>query len=342
MLKKLYDKLRSVCRKIVLFSDRVWAKFILFCGRVGDKLTLFSKTKAYAILAKIVVVLVILLALVQFVFGIMIYGFKTENKATKFVAKVLPYPVAVVNHNFVTYTEYEKEKDYIHHFYAATQQGSIDYKSIDSQILVQLIENKIILFEALKYHVKVSEKEVSDAVDNIAVQNGGQDKVVKVLSDLYGLSLSEFRDLVKTQMLRDKVNQKVIDHLTVSHILLQVASDAPADQVDATKAKAQGVLDEIKAGSITFADAAKKYSEDSASAANGGLLDPFQRGDMVKPFSDAAFNLKVGQVSELVRSDYGWHIIKLEKKTGGVDQSFTDWLDGIQKKSLILNLFKVT
>ncbi|PIS07669.1 hypothetical protein COT78_02205 [Candidatus Berkelbacteria bacterium CG10_big_fil_rev_8_21_14_0_10_43_13] len=342
MLKKFYDKLRSVCRKIVLFSGRVWAKFIAFCGRVGDKLTLFSKTKAYAILAKVVVVLVVLLALVQFVFGIMIYGYKVENKATKFVAKVLPYPVAVVNYDFVTYTEYEKEKDYIHHFYAATQQGSIDYKSIDSQILVQLIENKIILFEALKYHVKVNKKEVDDAVDNITIQNGGTDKVVKVLSDLYGLSLNEFRDLVKTQMLRDKVNQKVIDHLTVRHILIQVASDAPADQVDAAKTKAQGFLDQIKAGSITFADAATKYSEDSASASNGGLLDPFQRGDMVKPFSDAAFSLKKGQVSDLVKTDYGWHIIKLESRTGSVDKSFTDWLDDIQKKSLVLKLFKVT
>jgi len=341
MLKKMYEKIRAVCRKLVVVCGRGWSRFMAFCGRIGNKLTSFSKTKAYSVILKVVVVVIVLLGLVQFVFGVMIYGFKVENKATKFVAKILPYPVAAVNYDFVTYSEYESERDYIHHFYAATQQGDIDYKSIDSQIMVQLIENKIIDYEALKYRVKVSKKEIDDAVNNIAVQNGGQDKVVKVLSDLYGLSLSDFRDLVKTQMLRDKVNQAVVKHLTVRHILIQVASDAPADQVAAVQTKAQDVLNQINSGSITFEDAAKKYSEDSASASGGGLLDPFQRGDMVKPFSDAAFKLKVGQVSELVRSDYGWHIIKLESSAGKIDQSFTDWLDSIQNNSLILNLFKI-
>ncbi len=340
MIKKIYDGLRAVCRKIVTLCGTIWARFIILCGRIGEKLTVFSQTKTYSVLAKLVVVVVIILALGQFIFGIIIYGFKSETKASKIAAKILPFPVAVVNYDFVTYTEYQNEKDYIHHFYAATQQGSIDYKNIDSQILNQLIENKIILFEALRYHVSVSKKDIDDAVNNIAVQNGGADKVVKVLSDLYGLSLNDFRDLVKMQMIRDKVNEKVITHITARHILIQVAKDAPADQVAAAKTKAQGILDQIKGG-LSFADAAKKYSEDSASAASGGTLQPFARGDMVAQFSDAAFKLKVGAVSKLVRSDYGWHIIKVESRTGSVDQSFTDWLDTIQKKSLILNFFKV-
>ena len=271
----------------------------------------------------------------------MIYGLKSENKATKIAAKILPFPIAVVNQDFVTYTEYQKEKDYIHHFYASTEQGDIDYKNIDSQILNQLIENKIILFKALRYRVSVSGSDIDAAIDNITVQNGGQDKVVKVLSDLYGLSLNDFRALVKMQMIRDKVNQKVIVHITARHILIQVVKDAPADKVEAARVKAQGILDQVKGG-LDFADAAKKYSEDSASAGDGGLLQPFARGDMVPQFSDASFNTKAGAVSDLVRSDYGWHIIKVESRTGSVDQGFTDWLDSIQKKSLVLNFFKIS
>lgn len=341
MFRNLFEKIRALCRIIVKFCAKVWAGFMLFCGRLGEKLSAFSKTKSYTVLARLVVFVVVVLALVQFVFSIMIYGFKSETKSTKTVAKILPFPIAVVNYDFVTYSEYQSEKDYIHHFYASTQQGKIDYKNIDSQILTQLIENKIILFEALRYRVTVSKKDVDAAVNNIAVQNGGQDKVVKVLSDLYGLSLSDFRDLVKMQMIRDKVNQKVITHITARHILFQVAKDAPADKVEAARVKAQGVLDQIKGG-LDFAEAAKKNSEDSASAADGGSLQPFAKGDMVAQFSDAAFKLKVGAVSELVRSDYGWHIIKVESRTGSVDQSFTDWLDAIQKKSLVLNFFKTS
>ncbi len=341
MFKNLFEKLRVVCRKIVEFSSRTWAKFLALCGRIGEKLTIFSKTKTANYLGKLIVFVVVVLALVQFIFGIMIYGFKSENKATLAVAKVLPFPIAVVNYDFVTYNEYQAERNYIHHFYASTQQGDINYKDIDGQILNQLIQNKLIAFEALRHHVSISNSDIDAAINNIAVQNGGQDKVVKVLNDLYGLSLNDFRSLVKTQMIRDKVNNTVITHLTVRHILIQVAKDAPADQVATAKTKAQGILDQVNGG-LAFADAAKKYSEDSASATDGGLLQPFARGDMVAPFSDAAFKLKVSAVSELVRSDYGWHIIKLESRTGTIDQSFTDWLDGIQKKSLVLNFFKIS
>jgi len=341
MLKNLFFKLKAICRKILNFCARVWAKFIAICGTVGEWLTVFSKTKVANYLAKLLVVVVVVLAIGQFVFAIMIYGLKSENKATKIAAKILPFPIAVVNQDFVTYTEYQKEKDYIHHFYASTEQGDIDYKNIDSQILNQLIENKIILFKALRYRVSVSGSDIDAAIDNITVQNGGQDKVVKVLSDLYGLSLNDFRALVKMQMIRDKVNQKVIVHITARHILIQVVKDAPADKVEAARVKAQGILDQVKGG-LDFADAAKKYSEDSASAGDGGLLQPFARGDMVPQFSDASFNTKAGAVSDLVRSDYGWHIIKVESRTGSVDQGFTDWLDSIQKKSLVLNFFKIS
>lgn len=341
MFKNLLEKLKTICRIIVKFCTKVWAGFMIFCGRIGEKLSAFSKTKSYSYLTKFVVFVVVVLALGQFIFGIMIYGFKSENKATKIAAKILPFPIAVVNYDFVTYTEYQKEKDYIHHFYASTQQGDINYKNIDSQILNQLIENKIILFKALRYRVSVSNSDIDAAINNIAVQNGGTDKVVKVLSDLYGLSLNDFRALVKMQMIRDKVNQKVIVHITARHVLIQVTKDAPADKVEAARVKAQGILDQIKGG-LDFADAAKKFSEDSASAADGGSLQPFAKGDMVPQFSDAAFNTKVGAVSDLVRSDFGWHIIKVESRTGSVDQSFTDWLDGIQKKSLVLNFFKVS
>lgn len=341
MFNNLLEKLRNVCGKIVQFCRNL-GKIVIAGGRmIGDKVKIFGQTTAGKALGKLVVVLVVIAALIQLVFAVMIYGFKSENKATVWVAKVLPYPVAVVNYDFVTYSEYQNEKSYIHHFYASTQQGTVDYKEIDSQILDQLVQNKIILYEALRNHVKVNKTDVDSTLNNIEVQNGGQDKVVKVLNDLYGLTLDQFRDLVQTQMIRDKVDQTVIVHLTVRHILINVSKDAPADQVDAAKAKAQALLDQIKGGA-DFAATAKNASEDTASASNGGLLQPFERGDMVLPFSDAAFNLKVGQVSDLVRSDYGWHIIKLEERTGTIDQSFTDWIAGAKKKSLVLNFFKTS
>jgi peptidyl-prolyl cis-trans isomerase D len=95
--------------------------------------------------------------------------------------------------------------------------------------------------------------------------------------------------------------------VTASHILLSV--DDPSKDAE-VKAKAEDILKRIKAGA-DFAEMAKKYSEDESSAPQGGKLDPFPRGQMDKAFEDAAFALKPGEISGLVRSQYGYHIIKV-------------------------------
>ena len=93
-----------------------------------------------------------------------------------------------------------------------------------------------------------------------------------------------------------------------SHILIMAAKDAPDA---AAKAKAESLLAQLKKAPGDFEKLARENSQDPGSAAKGGDLDWFGRGMMVKPFEDAAFGLKEGQVSELVRSDFGFHIIKL-------------------------------
>ena len=96
-----------------------------------------------------------------------------------------------------------------------------------------------------------------------------------------------------------------------SHILIEApASAAPAEREKA-KAKAGQLLAEVKKVPDSFADVARKNSQDTGSAANGGDLDFFARKAMVKPFADAAFAMKKGDISDLVESEFGYHIIKL-------------------------------
>ena len=96
-----------------------------------------------------------------------------------------------------------------------------------------------------------------------------------------------------------------------SHILITSPKSAPAAERDKAKAKAQGLLDAVIKAPNTFADVAKANSQDPGSAVNGGDLDFFAKGAMVKPFEDAAFAMKKGDLSALVESDFGFHIIKL-------------------------------
>ena len=96
-----------------------------------------------------------------------------------------------------------------------------------------------------------------------------------------------------------------------SHILINAPKDAPAAEREAAKAKATDLLAQARKSPKAFADLARKHSQDTGSASKGGDLDFFSRGAMVKPFEDAAFALSKGQVSDLVETEFGYHIIYL-------------------------------
>jgi peptidyl-prolyl cis-trans isomerase D len=96
-----------------------------------------------------------------------------------------------------------------------------------------------------------------------------------------------------------------------SHILVSVKKDAPAAELATAKAKAEGLLAQVRKNPADFAKVAKANSQDTASAEMGGDLGYFGPGMMVKPFEDAAGKLKQGEISDLVQSDFGYHIIEV-------------------------------
>ncbi|MEY4649357.1 MAG: hypothetical protein RL191_525 [Pseudomonadota bacterium] len=101
-----------------------------------------------------------------------------------------------------------------------------------------------------------------------------------------------------------------------SHILIAASKNAPPAEKAKAKAKAEDVLNQIRKNPKQFAELATKYSQDPESAKKGGDLGSFGRGMMVKPFDDAVFSMKVNEISNVVESDFGYHIIKLTKIIG--------------------------
>ncbi len=165
-------------------------------------------------------------------------------------------------------------------------------------------------------------------------------KQVKVsdsaVSDYYTKNAQEFQlperakveyvvlsaDSLSSQMTAndDEIKQYYTDHQAefgsqeqrqAAHILITVAKQATDAEKQAAQAKAEKVLQQVRQSPSQFAALAKQYSQDPGSAANGGDLGMFGRGAMVKPFEDSVFSLKVGEVSGLVQTDFGYHIIKL-------------------------------
>ena len=109
-----------------------------------------------------------------------------------------------------------------------------------------------------------------------------------------------------------------------SHILLNVKKDASVAEQKAVKAKAEALLAELRKKPESFAALAKANSQDPGSAERGGDLDFFGKGAMVKPFEDAAGKLKVGEISDLVQTDFGFHIIQLTAIKAGSVKPFDE------------------
>lgn len=107
-----------------------------------------------------------------------------------------------------------------------------------------------------------------------------------------------------------------------SHILIKADKDMPAADRAKAKARAEAILAEVRKSPASFAEVARKQSEDTGSAGQGGDLDFFGRGAMVKPFEDAVFAMKPGEISNIVESDFGFHIIQLTAVRGGEKKPF--------------------
>ena len=134
----------------------------------------------------------------------------------------------------------------------------------------------------------------------------------------------------------------VAEERRASHILIKADKSAPAADRAAAKARAEELLAQARKNPSGFADLARKNSQDEGSALNGGDLDFFGHGAMVKPFEDAAFALKTGEISNVVESDFGFHIIQMTAVRGGDKRSFESVraeVDGEVRKQLAQKRF---
>lgn len=117
-----------------------------------------------------------------------------------------------------------------------------------------------------------------------------------------------------------------------AHILIAAGAQASEAEKKVAREKAESILKEVKQSPEKFAELARKYSADPGSAANGGDLGFFAQGMMVKPFEDAAFGLRPGEISAVVQSEFGFHIIKLLEVKAGKAKSFDEVKSDIARK----------
>jgi peptidyl-prolyl cis-trans isomerase D len=192
-------------------------------------------------------------------------------------------------------------------------------------------EAQIARFSPADYQAKIepsdTELEAFYKANGKMFQSAEQANVEWVMLDLAavskGIAVNE-ADL-KTYYDQNAMRLGGQEERRASHILIAAGKDASAADKAKAKAKAEELLAQVKKAPDTFAEVAKKNSQDPGSAPQGGDLDFFARGAMTKPFEDAAFALKEkGDISPVVESDFGFHIIKLTDLKGGKPKSFEE------------------
>ena len=145
-----------------------------------------------------------------------------------------------------------------------------------------------------------------------------------------GITLAE--DDVRTYYQENLARLAGKQERRASHILVTAPQDAPAAELDKARARANELLAQVRKDPASFAEVARQSSEDTGSAAQGGDLGFFAPGAMVKPFEEAAFALNKGDISGVVQSDFGFHIIQLNDIKTPRQPSFEEMRSDLEKE----------
>jgi peptidyl-prolyl cis-trans isomerase C len=228
---------------------------------------------------------------------------------------------------------------------------------IESQMLNRLIQIQLLLQKATDADRAVGQAKAEDQLTNLLARAGSQEAFERQLKAV-GMNPQELRtkitqEATATATMTRELGITVSDAdatnfyashpsdfeqpetVHVRHILLLTMDTAthtplPADQIEAKRKQIEDILKRVKAGE-DFATLAEQYSEDPGSKVKGGELPPFSHGEMVPQFEAAAFSMQTNTVSDVVTTDYGFHIIKLLDKTPAQKVDYAKVADKIKE-----------
>lgn len=211
-------------------------------------------------------------------------------------------------------------------------------KQYGATVLDTLISDKVIELEAEKKSVTVSKKAIQSQLDTLATQYGSEEALESALAS-NNMTISDAKKSIKTYLLTKKLIEPTLD-ITDSELKSYFKENKDsynqAAQVKAShillndKKTANTVLAKLNDGG-DWDKLAKKYSQDSSNASDGGNLGYFAESDMDENFADAAFSMKVGEISKIVKSSYGYHIIKVTGKKAAKKAEYADVKDKVRE-----------
>lgn len=269
--------------------------------------------------------------------------------STPFMASgtIINAVVAVVNDDIITLYEVNREAQPL--FRESEKRGALDDAGrgkIRRTVLDGLVEKKLVEQKIRELNIKIGDEEIVQAIEDVKRQNGlDQEGLVRALAT-QGLTYDQYRSQMREQLERLRlVSMEVRSRIQVGetemrayyganlekyseedtfrarHIFFKTGEKASPEEIKRTMNTALMVLAEARSGK-DFTELARTYSEDPAARTNGGDLGSFKKGEMQPELEQAILSLKPGEVSELVYTPLGLHVIKLETRTAGAPKPF--------------------
>jgi peptidyl-prolyl cis-trans isomerase SurA len=256
-------------------------------------------------------------------------------------------------------------------------------KQLYSRTLGNLVNLRLQLERARKLNLHVEDEDVARHIETLKKQNQVSNEQLEQMLQSRGMTLEAYRQQVREGLLVAKVvnaevrsrlvvldtelrevyqrrqeQYRVPGELTVSHILFLVSPQASSEDVERAHQRASEVLQKLRAGG-NFAELARQYS-DGPSADQAGLLGTFRSGELLPGFEEAAANLQPGQISDIVRTRVGFHIIRVESRQEGAyktfeavredikaellhaktEQKYQEWLDSLRQSAYVKILYE--
>jgi foldase protein PrsA len=235
--------------------------------------------------------------------------------------------IAVVGEFEIAKTEFDRLIDQAKTSFEAQEQdfpeaGTPEYEDVKSSIVSSLVEEAQWEQEATEMGIKVTDQEVTKRLDELKEQFfQGDDSKYEEELERQGLTEEQVRDEIRSRVLSEKIYNAVTKSVKVTDPNIQAyyeKNEAQFEQPESrevrhilvkTRAKAQDIYGQLKNGA-SFAALAKKFTQDEASKAEGGKMTA-QKGRTVAPFDKFVFDAETGDLSEPIKTEFGWHVIEV-------------------------------
>jgi parvulin-like peptidyl-prolyl isomerase len=198
-----------------------------------------------------------------------------------------------------------------------------------NQVAISLADKNMLMADAADQGIEVSEEDIQTEMEQIwsNPRFGGSEEAFKDYIESQGFTMDMVRQDIRDGLIFQAYLEQVIDpeidvpeevlreaykepvSASVRHILLSTQGQNPEEKAE-TRKKMEGILKRARSGE-DFSELAKEYSEDPGSKEQGGLYENFSRGQMVPAFDEAAFSEPVGSITDIVETQFGYHIIKI-------------------------------